>query len=142
MSEFERGRIIERKRHFGQIGESLVIWVEAMRPLEDAGKNGWKMAYFSVMMCLATNPTSNCVLTIIEDEPGEAQGSVPILLSLLHSTQALDQELLSETPFLLTAGPFWSLFEHTCSTAVRRRHPQNCLATVPLAAPWTHFLAR
>ncbi|GFY35830.1 hypothetical protein TNCV_4842061 [Trichonephila clavipes] len=35
---------------FQQIGESLVIWVEAMRPLEDTGKKGWIIADFSVMM--------------------------------------------------------------------------------------------
>ncbi|GFU73900.1 hypothetical protein TNCV_555281 [Trichonephila clavipes] len=48
--EFERGRIIELKEAGWQIGESLVMWVEAMRPLEDAGKNEWTMADFSVMM--------------------------------------------------------------------------------------------
>ncbi|GFV05277.1 hypothetical protein TNCV_224901 [Trichonephila clavipes] len=31
----------DRKRQVGQIEESLVIWVEEMRPLEDAGRNGW-----------------------------------------------------------------------------------------------------
>ncbi|GFS94093.1 hypothetical protein TNCV_3785781 [Trichonephila clavipes] len=35
---------LNRKRQVGQIGETLVIWVEAMRPLEEAGKNGCKMA--------------------------------------------------------------------------------------------------
>ncbi|GFV94841.1 transposable element Tcb1 transposase [Trichonephila clavipes] len=34
----------------GQIGESLVIWVEEMRPLEDADKNEWTVADFSVRM--------------------------------------------------------------------------------------------
>ncbi|GFW57033.1 hypothetical protein TNCV_3473161 [Trichonephila clavipes] len=34
----------------GEIGESLVIWVEEKQPLEDAGKNGRTMAGFSVMM--------------------------------------------------------------------------------------------
>ncbi|GFX47574.1 hypothetical protein TNCV_3015931 [Trichonephila clavipes] len=38
------------KRLGRQIGESLVIWVEAMRLLEDAGKNGWTVADFSIMM--------------------------------------------------------------------------------------------
>ncbi|GFU88543.1 hypothetical protein TNCV_4442201 [Trichonephila clavipes] len=33
-----------------QIGESLLIWVEAMRPLENADKNGWTMGDFYVMM--------------------------------------------------------------------------------------------
>ncbi|GFU38504.1 hypothetical protein TNCV_2434471 [Trichonephila clavipes] len=41
ISEFERG---------WKIGESLVIWVEAMRPLQDADKNGWTVTDFSVMM--------------------------------------------------------------------------------------------
>ncbi|GFT29117.1 putative mariner transposase [Trichonephila clavipes] len=34
----------------GQIGESLVIWIEAMRPLEDDGKNGWTMVDFRVII--------------------------------------------------------------------------------------------
>ncbi|GFX79538.1 uncharacterized protein TNCV_825271 [Trichonephila clavipes] len=51
LSEFVRGRIIGLKEgDFGQIGESLVMWVEEMRPLEDAGKNGWTVADFSVMI--------------------------------------------------------------------------------------------
>ncbi|GFX53629.1 hypothetical protein TNCV_1185581 [Trichonephila clavipes] len=37
-------------RHVRQIGESLVIWVEAMRPLDDSDKNRWTVADFSVMM--------------------------------------------------------------------------------------------
>ncbi|GFW45350.1 transposable element Tcb2 transposase [Trichonephila clavipes] len=41
---------LDRKRLGGQIGESLVIWVEAMRLLEDASKNGWTVADFGVMM--------------------------------------------------------------------------------------------
>ncbi|GFT64979.1 hypothetical protein TNCV_3614931 [Trichonephila clavipes] len=43
------------KRQIGKIEESLVIWVEAMRQSEDAGKNGWKMVDFRVMM-LAVDP--------------------------------------------------------------------------------------
>ncbi|GFV80644.1 hypothetical protein TNCV_4618061 [Trichonephila clavipes] len=50
LSKFERDRIIGLKEAVGQIGESLVIWVEAMRLLEDAGKNGWTVADFSFMM--------------------------------------------------------------------------------------------
>ncbi|GFV02424.1 hypothetical protein TNCV_1023521 [Trichonephila clavipes] len=64
-----------------------------------------------------------------------------ILLSLLNATQALSQELLSGAPFLLTAGPLWSSLEHTYSTAVRRRHSENCFTTVPLAVPWPHSSA-
>ncbi|GFU10167.1 hypothetical protein TNCV_3449501 [Trichonephila clavipes] len=48
--EFERGRIIGLKEGGWANRSSLVISVEAMRPLEDAGKNGWAMADFSVMM--------------------------------------------------------------------------------------------
>ncbi|GFV69237.1 transposable element Tcb1 transposase [Trichonephila clavipes] len=40
------------RREAGQFEESFVISVEAMRPLEDAGKNGWTMADFSVMMLI------------------------------------------------------------------------------------------
>ncbi|GFY05558.1 hypothetical protein TNCV_4370671 [Trichonephila clavipes] len=49
LSKFERVVSSDCKRKVRQIGESLVKWVEAMRPLEDAGKNGWTMADFSVM---------------------------------------------------------------------------------------------
>ncbi|GFV42970.1 hypothetical protein TNCV_2661651 [Trichonephila clavipes] len=37
--------------------------------------------------------------------------------------------------------PLW-LLEHTYSIVVRRRHYENCFATVPLAAPWPHFSAK
>ncbi|GFY16579.1 hypothetical protein TNCV_736061 [Trichonephila clavipes] len=36
--------------------------------------------------CLATNLSSNCALMIIEGMSGAAEGSVPILLSILHNT--------------------------------------------------------
>ncbi|GFV52665.1 uncharacterized protein TNCV_2873361 [Trichonephila clavipes] len=58
--------------------------------------------------CLTRNPALIRVLTIIEDASGDAQGSVSILLSLLHTTYTLKQELWSGVPFLLTAGPHWS----------------------------------
>ncbi|GFX46621.1 uncharacterized protein TNCV_4550601 [Trichonephila clavipes] len=70
--------------------------------------------------CLVTNPASNCVLTIIENMSGDVQNSVPILLSQLHATQALNQKLWSGEPFLLTAGSVWSSLEATCSRAIRR----------------------
>ncbi|GFV72767.1 hypothetical protein TNCV_5038461 [Trichonephila clavipes] len=57
------------------------------------------------------NPVSNCVLTIIEDVSGDVQDSVLILFSLLHVTQALNQELWCEVPFVLTARPLWSSLE-------------------------------
>ncbi|GFV75711.1 transposable element Tcb2 transposase [Trichonephila clavipes] len=38
------------KRQVGQIGKSLVLCVEEMRPLHDSGKNGWTVADFSAMM--------------------------------------------------------------------------------------------
>ncbi|GFV46667.1 hypothetical protein TNCV_3544831 [Trichonephila clavipes] len=54
LSEFERGRTIGLKEGGGhthtQIGESLVICFKAMRLFENAGKNGWTVADFSVMM--------------------------------------------------------------------------------------------
>ncbi|GFV39452.1 hypothetical protein TNCV_1231511 [Trichonephila clavipes] len=50
LSQFERSRIIRLKKEVGKIGESLAIWIKAMRPLEDAGKHGWTVADFSVMM--------------------------------------------------------------------------------------------
>ncbi|GFS87936.1 hypothetical protein TNCV_3426861 [Trichonephila clavipes] len=96
-----------------RLSKSLVIWVEAMRLLEDAGKNWWTMVDFSVVMiavdCLVANPASNFVLTIIDDVSGDAQGSVPILLSLLHAPQVFNQELMSGVPFLLMT--FWSSLE-------------------------------
>ncbi|GFX04090.1 uncharacterized protein TNCV_3972391 [Trichonephila clavipes] len=81
------------------------------------------------------NLASNCVLTITEEKSGDTQSCVPILLSLLHAAQALDQELWSEIPFLLTAGPLWSSLE----IHLRRRHSENCLATIPFAIPWPYF---
>ncbi|GFX82338.1 hypothetical protein TNCV_2870191 [Trichonephila clavipes] len=57
---------------------------------------------------LDTNPPYNCVLVIIEDVSGDAQCSVPILLSLLQATQALNKELWSGVPFLLKPDPFVS----------------------------------
>ncbi|GFW89152.1 hypothetical protein TNCV_2685861 [Trichonephila clavipes] len=51
LSEYESGRIIGLKEGgWAQIGESLVLWVEAVRPLEDADKNGRTVADFIVMM--------------------------------------------------------------------------------------------
>ncbi|GFW81350.1 hypothetical protein TNCV_376981 [Trichonephila clavipes] len=51
LSKFERGHIIGLKdAGFGQIGESLFMRVEAMRSLEDAGKNGWTVVDISAMM--------------------------------------------------------------------------------------------
>ncbi|GFV31014.1 hypothetical protein TNCV_4014481 [Trichonephila clavipes] len=34
---------------FAQIGQSLIVWIEAMRPLEVDSKNGWATSDFSVM---------------------------------------------------------------------------------------------
>ncbi|GFV62118.1 hypothetical protein TNCV_4109211 [Trichonephila clavipes] len=112
-----------------------------MRSLEDAGKNSGNSGRFqchdgsgrpsatadredrliarsaftrpdsSLSTIRSTNSVSNCELMIIEDVSGDAQGSVPVLLSLLHATQVLDQELWSGVPFLLTAGPLWSSLE-------------------------------
>ncbi|GFV64568.1 uncharacterized protein TNCV_4965491 [Trichonephila clavipes] len=78
-----------------------------------------------------TNLASNCVLTIIEDVYGDDQGSMPILLSLLRATQALNQKLWSGVPFLFTVGLLWSSLKHIYITAVRQRHSENCFATVP-----------
>ncbi|GFY00027.1 uncharacterized protein TNCV_1341251 [Trichonephila clavipes] len=50
LSKFERGRIIGLKEAGGIFGESLVIWLLAMRPLEDTGKNGLTIADLNVMM--------------------------------------------------------------------------------------------
>ncbi|GFW43921.1 hypothetical protein TNCV_231601 [Trichonephila clavipes] len=41
----------EWKRQVGQIGESLIIW--GQRTLEDAGKNGWTTADFSIVVVAA-----------------------------------------------------------------------------------------
>ncbi|GFW09911.1 hypothetical protein TNCV_4252401 [Trichonephila clavipes] len=90
-------------------------------------RSGWNPADWE---CSATNPTSNWVLTILDDVFGDPQGSVPILLSLLHAPQALNQELWSEVSFL------WS------STAVRRRYSENSFTAVPFAASWPSFSAK
>ncbi|GFX44334.1 hypothetical protein TNCV_1097741 [Trichonephila clavipes] len=72
--------------------------------------------------CLATNPASICVQTIIEDVFGDSQGSVSILLPLLQVTQALSKELWSGVPFILKPHPFDRHYRHTYSTSVRPRH--------------------
>ncbi|GFX56840.1 transposable element Tc1 transposase [Trichonephila clavipes] len=66
-------------------------------------------------------------------------GSVPILLSLLHATQALNQVLWSGVPFRLTAGPLWSSLEATYSTAVCRRHLRTVLLPFLLQYPGLIF---
>ncbi|GFS72124.1 hypothetical protein TNCV_3904031 [Trichonephila clavipes] len=98
-----------------------------MWPLEDADKNGCEESGFQ--LC----PDDH------RRRVWRAQYSVPILLSLLHATQALNQELWPGVPFLLTAGPLWSSFEAHLSPTVRRRHSENCFATVPFAVPWPYF---
>ncbi|GFW84280.1 hypothetical protein TNCV_1131491 [Trichonephila clavipes] len=108
LSEFETGHIIGLKEGGGQIGESVVIWVKAMRPFEVAARTD---PYATCRSRLAMNPASNCVLTIMEDVSGDDEGSVPILLSLLHATQALNQELWSGMSFLLTAASRLSSLE-------------------------------
>ncbi|GFW69081.1 transposable element Tc1 transposase [Trichonephila clavipes] len=85
------------------------------------------------------------VLTIIEDVPGDVQGSVPILLSLLCATQAFNRKLWSGVPFRLTAGPLWLLLEATYNKVQDNARPHtararvviNCLTacqTLPLPA--------
>ncbi|GFX93713.1 transposable element Tcb1 transposase [Trichonephila clavipes] len=66
----------------------------------------------------ATNPASNCILTIIEDVSADGQGSFPRLLSLLHVTQTFNKELLSRVPFLLKLDLFGRHKRHTYSTSL------------------------
>ncbi|GFV76821.1 hypothetical protein TNCV_4730411 [Trichonephila clavipes] len=54
-----------------------------LRTVEPDYSNAW-LDQVGIMLtedvqCLATNPTPNCVLVIIEDVYRDAQGSVPIL---------------------------------------------------------------
>ncbi|GFU22736.1 transposable element Tc3 transposase [Trichonephila clavipes] len=87
--------------------------------------------------CLATNPASNCVLTIIEDVSGDAQNSAPSLLSLLYALQALNQELWCGVTFLLTSGPLWSSLE------AHLQHSGTSMifyfVTIPIAVPYPYF---
>ncbi|PRD28351.1 UNVERIFIED_CONTAM: hypothetical protein NCL1_32637 [Trichonephila clavipes] len=81
-----------------------------------------------VVQRLETNPDSNCVLTIIEDVSGDAHGSVPNLLSLLHATQALNKELLSRVPFLLK--PYHGLmFQQDIAKPHTKLVAMNCFTT-------------
>ncbi|GFX90700.1 hypothetical protein TNCV_3195181 [Trichonephila clavipes] len=57
---------------------------------------------------------------VIEYVSGGPQNSVPIQLSLLHATQALNQELWSGVLFRLTAELLWSSLE--AHTAQRGLH--------------------
>ncbi|GFX04580.1 hypothetical protein TNCV_901081 [Trichonephila clavipes] len=52
LSEFEGGRIIGLKEAGWANRRIVRLWVEVMRPLKDAGKNGWTEADFSVMMVM------------------------------------------------------------------------------------------
>ncbi|GFW65879.1 hypothetical protein TNCV_587051 [Trichonephila clavipes] len=52
LSEFEGGLIIGLKEAVVKIGELFVIWVEVMRLIENADKNGWTVADFSVMIAV------------------------------------------------------------------------------------------
>ncbi|GFV41194.1 hypothetical protein TNCV_2979481 [Trichonephila clavipes] len=112
-----------------------LLWYWARSDLNHAD---WGYIVFSDESHVLTMMT--CVLTIIEDVSGDAQSSVPILLSLLNAPQVLNQMLWSGAPF--QAGLLWSSLKATCSTAVRRRHSENCFATVPFAVPWPCFSAR
>ncbi|GFW00159.1 transposable element Tcb1 transposase [Trichonephila clavipes] len=75
----------------------------------------------------ATNPASNCTLTTIEDVSGDGQGSVPILLSLSHATQALNKELCYELSYgLSNRSPDPSPIKHVWAMMGRRLHlPRN-----------------
>ncbi|GFX28200.1 hypothetical protein TNCV_15391 [Trichonephila clavipes] len=50
LSEFERGRIIELKEAGWANRRITPHMGRSVRPLEDAGKNWWKMADFRIMM--------------------------------------------------------------------------------------------
>ncbi|GFV34467.1 hypothetical protein TNCV_1413971 [Trichonephila clavipes] len=96
-----------------------------MQPLEDAGKNGWKIADFSVMMVavdlvpqqIEFNEKSHFQLY-----PGDPRGRVwrspgqradPAFTIARHT----GPRPLSEAPSLLAAGPLWSSLEDIYSTA-------------------------
>ncbi|GFT56481.1 transposable element Tcb1 transposase [Trichonephila clavipes] len=74
------------------------------------------------VQCLATNPASNCVLTIIEDVSGDVQDSVPNLLLLLNAPQALNKELLSRLIKHILVQPDPSPIEHVWDMTGKRLH--------------------
>ncbi|GFX92449.1 HTH_Tnp_Tc3_2 domain-containing protein [Trichonephila clavipes] len=80
----------------------------------------------------ATNPASICALMIIKDVSGDGKGSVPIMLSLLHATEALNNELcLSNTS--LASQIARSLFNRACLgyDAKATASTRECLMTWP-----------
>ncbi|GFV01425.1 transposable element Tc1 transposase [Trichonephila clavipes] len=85
LSEFQRGRIMGLKEAGWAI--SLVVRVETIWSLEDAGKNGWTMADFSVMM----------VAVELGQQIGRTDWlSDQLSQSLIHCYQPLDAQPASE----------------------------------------------
>ncbi|GFX81400.1 transposable element Tc1 transposase [Trichonephila clavipes] len=72
---------------------------------------------------------------------GDDQGSVPILISLLHVTLAFNKELFSVAPFLLNLDHFGRHWRHTYSTPQDNAKPHtirvamSCL-TAYQTLPW------
>ncbi|GFW32963.1 transposable element Tcb1 transposase [Trichonephila clavipes] len=82
-----------------------------------------------------TNPASNCVLTIIEDVSGDSWGSLPILISLVHATQALDQELRSGVPLPFLLQYIDLVFQQDNARPHTARVVMSCLTALQ-TLPW------
>ena len=115
-----------------------------LHTVESCSSGAW-LDYFGMMLTLATNSVSNCILKITTDVSGEVQVSWGILPWLLHVTQALRRALWSMVYYLLwLSDPFGKHFSHTNSTVTARQltifyHRLFCLL---FAILWTHFLTQ
>ncbi|GFV82523.1 hypothetical protein TNCV_3983131 [Trichonephila clavipes] len=137
-----------------------------MRSLEDAGKNGWSVADFSVIdgsgrpiepqqigsdIYARTDRYAPChprLHTVEPDYSGAWLDQDGIMLTVTHSVSDESRfrvltiiEDVSGDP-QCSPDPFDRHWRHTYCTAVRRRHFDNCFATAPFAVPWPYFSAR
>ncbi|GFX55797.1 transposable element Tc1 transposase [Trichonephila clavipes] len=103
--------------------------LSSYRPLRGGGLDQVGIMLTVDVYCLATYPASNCVLTLIEDLSGDAQGSVPILLSLLHATHSLNQKLWFWVPFFFASRPLLVVIR---GTLTQHQYVNDILRTVLL----------
>ncbi|GFU63330.1 hypothetical protein TNCV_247001 [Trichonephila clavipes] len=98
LSEFERGCIIlNRKRQVGKIGESLVIWVEAMRPFGMVWQEWVELFNDESRFQLRPDDHRGCVWR----SPGQRADPA---FTIARRTGP-HPGVISGAPFLLTAGP-------------------------------------
>ncbi|GFX34974.1 transposable element Tc1 transposase [Trichonephila clavipes] len=109
-----------------------------MRPIEEAGKNG-RFQRHDVL-----SDKSRFQLCP-DDHRGRVWRSLgqradPAFTIARHTYP--QPELIAWGAISFDSRTLWLSLEHTYSTVVRRRHSENCFATVTLAAHKPHFSTR